>query len=134
MGPPDAISARRSISYRALLKRDTQRTHVTTIDPETLRERLESGEDVCAVDIRSEADYEEEHIEGSLNRPIRETLLSGDVDAALAELEDLPDDEELVVVCDAGVASAETARQLRDEGRSASALDGGLNAWNRSRE
>ena len=107
---------------------------MTTIDPETLREQLENGEDVCVVDIRSEDDYEEDHIEGSQNRPIREELLSGDVEGALAELDDLPDDTELVMVCDAGVASTETARQLQDQGKDASALDGGLDAWKRDQE
>ena len=107
---------------------------MTTIDPETLQEQLENGEDVCVVDIRSEDDYEEDHIEGSQNRPIREALLSGDVEEALAELDDLPDDEELVMVCDAGVASTETARMLQGQGRDASALEGGLDAWKRGQE
>ena len=105
-----------------------------TIEPEILRERLENGEDVCVVDIRSEEDYEQGHIEGSQNRPIREALLSGDVEEALAEVDDLPDDEDLVMVCDAGVASTKTIRQLQDQGRDASALDGGLNAWKRDQE
>ncbi|MFC6764578.1 rhodanese-like domain-containing protein [Natrinema soli] len=107
---------------------------MTTINPETLREQLKNGEDVCVVDIRPEDDYEEDHIEGSQNRPIREALLSGDVEEALAELDDLPDDEDLVMVCDAGVASTETAHQLQDQGKDASALDGGLDAWKRDQE
>lgn len=81
---------------------------MTMIDSETLQTKLDNGEDVCVVDIRPEEDYEANHIEGSENKPIREALLSGDVEAALAELDDLPDDEELVMVCDAGVASTET--------------------------
>lgn len=107
---------------------------MTKIDPETLGKQLENGEDVCVVDIRSEDDYEEDHIEGSQNRPIREALLSGDVEEALAELDDLPDDEKLVMVCDAGVASTETARMLQEQGRDASALEGGLDAWKRGQE
>lgn len=107
---------------------------MTTIDPEALRTKLANGEDVCVVDIRPEEDYEENHIEDSENRPIREALLSGNVEEALAELDDLPDDEELVMVCDAGVASTETARQLQDQGKDATALDGGLNAWEQSKE
>ena len=75
---------------------------MTMIDPDTLREKLENNEDVCVVDIRSEDDYEDGHIEGSENRLIRAALLSGNVDEALAELDDLPDDEELIMVCDAG--------------------------------
>lgn len=107
---------------------------MTTIDPEALRAKLENGEDVCVVDIRSEEDYKENHIEDSENRPIREALLSGNIEEALAELDDLPDDEELVMVCDAGVASTETARQLQDQGKDATALDGGLNVWEQSQE
>lgn len=107
---------------------------MTTLAPDALREKLENGEDVCVVDIRPKEDFEERHIEGSENRPIREDLLSGNVEAALAELDDLSDDEELVMVCDAGVASTETARQLQDQGKNASALDGGLNAWDSGQE
>ncbi|QCC57319.1 rhodanese-like domain-containing protein (plasmid) [Natrinema thermotolerans] len=107
---------------------------MTTIDPEALRAKLEDGEDVYVVDIRSEEDYEENHIEDSENRPIREALLSGNVEEALAELDDLPDDAELVMVCDAGVASTETAQQLQDQGKDAMALDGGLSAWKQSKE
>ncbi|MGQ3414473.1 rhodanese-like domain-containing protein [Natrinema sp. LN54] len=107
---------------------------MTTIDPETLRTKLENGEDICVVDIRSEEDYEENHIENSENHPIREALLSGNVEEALAELDDLPADKKLVMVCDAGVASTETARKLQDQGMNASALDGGLNAWEQSQK
>lgn len=107
---------------------------MTTISPEELRTKLKSGEDVRVVDIRSEEDYAESHIEDSESRPVRETLLSGNVKEAVAALEDLPKDEELVVVCDAGVASTETARQLRNHRKNACALDGGLNAWERDQE
>lgn len=107
---------------------------MTSIDPETLRERLEDGEDVCVVDIRPEDDYDEDHIKGSENRPIRDVLLSGGVKMALAELEDLPGGEELVMVCDAGVASTETARLLQDQGQDARALGGRLNAWKREQK
>jgi len=66
--------------------------------------------------------------------PFEEAILSGNVEEALAELDDLPDDEELVMVCDAGVTSTETARQLQEQGKDAAALDGGLNAWEQSQE
>lgn len=107
---------------------------MATIDPDEVRAKLENGEGMCVVDIRSEEDYQESHIENSENRPIREDLLSGNVEEALAELDDLPDDEELVMVCDAGVASRETAQQLQERGKDAHALDGGLNAWKQSQE
>lgn len=89
---------------------------------------------MCVVDIRLEEDYADDHIEGGVNRPIREALLLGDVETAMAKLDDLPDDEELVMVCDAGVASTETARLLQEQGRDANTLDGGLDAWKREQE
>ena len=76
----------------------------------------------------------DDHIEGSQNCPVREALLSGDIETAMAELDGLPDNKELVMVCDAGVASTETARLLQDQDRDASALDGGLDAWKREQE
>ena len=68
---------------------------------------------MCGVDIRSKEDDADDHIEGSENRPVREALLSGEIEAAMAELDDLPDDKELVMVCNGGVTSTETARLLK---------------------
>lgn len=43
-------------------------TWMVTIDAKTLRDRLENGENMCVVDIRSEENYEE-YIDGSQNQP-----------------------------------------------------------------
>lgn len=107
---------------------------MTGISPEELRERLQNDATIRIVDIRSPEDYEEEHIEGSENLPVREALLSGDVDEALELLDDLPDEAEIVTVCDAGHMSGETANMLREQGYDAKALDNGLNGWNQSTE
>ena len=104
------------------------------ISPEELSERLQNDANIRIVDIRSPEDYEEEHIEGSENLPVREALLSGDVDEALELLDDLPDETEIVTVCDAGHMSGETANMLRKQGYDAKALDNGLNGWNQSTE
>lgn len=100
-----------------------------SIGPTELRRRLEKGEDVRVVDTRSLEDHEADGIEGSQNLPIREALLSGDVDDAVEQLDTLPKDTELVTVCDAGHASGETARLLRERGYDAKVLEGGLQAW-----
>lgn len=102
---------------------------MTSISPEELRTRLENGDDMCIVDIRPPEDYDAERIEGSQNLPIREELLSGSVDEARAQLDDLPPDTEIVTVCDAGHASGVTARLLSEQGYDAAVLDGGLQAW-----
>jgi rhodanese-related sulfurtransferase len=102
---------------------------MTSISPAELRERLENGDDVCIADIRAPEEYNAERIEGSQNLPIREDLLAGNIDEALAQLDDLPSETEIVTVCDAGHASGETARLLRERGYDASVLDGGFQAW-----
>ena len=107
---------------------------MSEITAEELRERLETGDDLCVVDIRSKEDYEAETIEGARNLPIREPLLRGDLDTVRKRLDELPEEEEVVTFCDAGVASGETARMLAEKGRDAKALDGGLNGWGENRD
>ena len=104
------------------------------ISPEELRERLQNDANIRIVDIRSPEDYEEDHIDGSENLPVREALLSGDVDKAQELLDDLPNEAEIVTVCDAGHVSGETANMLREQGYDAKALDNGLKGWNQNSE
>ena len=102
---------------------------MSEITAEELRKRLEAGEDLYLVDVRSEEDYEAETIEGAENLPIREALSDGDLDTVRKRLDELPDDREIVTFCDAGGSSGETARMLSEQGRDAKALEGGLNNW-----
>ena len=105
---------------------------MSEITAEELRERLDAGEDLYLVDVRSKADYDAETIEGAENLPIREALLDGDLDTVQRRLDELPDDREIVAFCDAGASSGETARMLSERGRDAKALEGGLNNWKES--
>ena len=102
---------------------------MSQITAEELKKRLEAGDDLSVVDIRSEDAYESETIEGSQNLPLREALLDGDLDTVQEYLDELPDDKEVVTFCDAGVASEQTAEMLSNQGHDAKALDGGLNSW-----
>ena len=102
---------------------------MSEITAKELKEQLESDDKPCIVDIRSEDDYETETIEGAQNLPIREALLNGDLETVQEQLDELPDDEEVVMFCDAGVASGETAKIHSERGHDSKALDGGLNSW-----
>ena len=102
---------------------------MSQITAEKLKKRLEAGDDLSVVDIRSEEAHETETIEGSQNLPLREALLDGDLDTVQEYLDELPDDKEVVTFCDAGVTSEQTAEMLSDQGYDAKALDGGLNSW-----
>ena len=102
---------------------------MSQITAEELKQRLEAGDDLALVDIRSEDDYEAETIEGSQNLPIRDVLMDGDLETVQEYLSKLPDDEEVVTFCDAGVTSGQTAEMLSEQDYDAKALDGGLNSW-----
>ena len=107
---------------------------MSEITAEELKERLEAGDDLCVVDIRPEEDYEMETIEGAQNLPIREALQNGDLETVQERLDELPEDREIVMFCDAGVTSGETAKMLSEQGHDSKAIDGGLNSWKENRD
>ncbi|KAB1190482.1 MBL fold metallo-hydrolase [Haloferax sp. MBLA0076] len=105
---------------------------VATIRPEALQERIARGNRVPILDVRTEGEYDKWVIESGnvdiVNVPYYEFLMG--VDDEL--LDRVPSgDEELVVVCVKGGASAYVVSLLEDEGIEAVNLDGGMNSWAR---
>ncbi|ARS89163.1 MBL fold metallo-hydrolase [Natrarchaeobaculum aegyptiacum] len=104
---------------------------MATLSPETVAERLEQDDDgFRLVDVRDESDFEEWHVPGSENVDVYDEL-KDDPDAALEGLEALPDDEEIVTVCAAGILAADAAKLLREQGYDAKTLEDGMNGWAR---
>lgn len=93
--------------------------------PESLHERIEAGDEVQVVDIRSEREYAQGHVPGALNVPMGRFA---------SEIEDHDWGEDIVVACPIGESSIQAARLLGsyegvpDEARVAS-LEGGYRAW-----
>ncbi len=95
-------------------------THAT-LHPDELRQRLDRGEDVRIVDVRSPTEYLAGHIPSSHNLP----------------LDRLPEVREqlrrtaapLVLVCRSGQRSTQAADQLATHVDRLAVLDGGLDAW-----
>ena len=87
----------------------------------SLAEQLSSPEPPLVVDVRSEREWGERHIEGAVNIPL----------SRLQEhLGDIPADRPLVVHCASDYRSTIAASLLRREGLAAVAtLVGGLAAW-----
>ena len=113
---------------------DFPSTSVTpgTIAPKQLKERIDAGETVTLLDVRSRADYEEWHIEGepvdSINVP-HEAFQGETVDTTV--LEAIPDDREVVVLCAQGKASEFVAGRLLERGYDAVQLADGMDGWAR---
>ncbi len=90
------------------------------ISPQELRQKLERGEDILLLDIRSPQEYEICHIEGSILLPSEEVF---------KRYEELPRDKEIVIICHHGVRSEAQVVFLRGQGFKAHSLKGGINLW-----
>ncbi|MXR21701.1 MBL fold metallo-hydrolase [Halobacterium bonnevillei] len=103
---------------------------VETIDPERLKDRIDSGETVTLLDTRMSSDYEEWRIDDdnvtSINVPYFE-FLEDDVDDDV--LDQIPDDREVTVLCAKGGASEYVAGTLVERGYDVNHLEDGMNGW-----
>jgi rhodanese-related sulfurtransferase len=97
------------------------------IEPSTVRDR--AGDDLFVLDIRPSYSYEEEHIEGSHSLPIYDQLKGENFIGLDASLSELPDDEEIAVVCFSGSTAGVAAERLREHGFDAKAMRGGIDGW-----
>ncbi|KTG14881.1 MBL fold metallo-hydrolase, partial [Haloferax profundi] len=105
---------------------------VASIRPEAFQERIARGDRVPILDVRTEGEYDKWVIESRnvdmVNVPYYEFLMGVDDEV----LDRVPSgEEELVVVCVKGGASAYVVSLLEDEGIDAVNLDGGMNSWAR---
>ncbi|WP_135662930.1 MBL fold metallo-hydrolase [Halorhabdus rudnickae] len=101
-----------------------------TIEPTTLKSRIEAGEAVTILDVRMSGEYEEWHIEGesveTINVPYYEFL---DDDIGEGVFEQFPESEEITVVCAKGEASDYVAGLLKEKGYDAVNVAKGMNGW-----
>lgn len=90
-------------------------------DVQEVRERVEAGEPVTLVDVRTPDEVAGGRIPGALHIPLDE------LEARWRELESC---NEIVCYCAAGMRSLRAARLLREKGLfNATSLDGGVAAW-----
>jgi len=105
---------------------------VESVDPESLKDRIDAGEDVTLLDARMTSDYEEWHIDGenvtSINVPYFE-FLEDDIDEDV--LAQIPDDREVTVLCAKGGASEFVAGTLAERDYDVDHLEDGMNGWAR---
>ncbi|MBE0450590.1 MAG: rhodanese-like domain-containing protein [Clostridia bacterium] len=95
---------------------------VNTIDAETAIEMMASGEDFILVDVRTQAEFDEGHIEGALLLPV-------DQIEALS-VEQLPDKDAVILVyCRSGRRSAQASKILVDLGYQSVYDFGGIIDW-----
>ena len=107
----------------------TPSVDVGSVTPRSLWADIRTGEPVTLLDVRSEGEFEEWHIDGDrvdvTNIPYYE-FIEG-IDGGL--LDRVPTADPLVIVCAKGGASAYVAGLLIEEGRDAVNLADGMNGW-----
>ncbi|WP_459823534.1 MBL fold metallo-hydrolase [Halorubrum luteum] len=105
---------------------------VESIEPDTLKSQIDSGDPVTILDARMSSEYDEWHIDDenveSINVPYFEFLDDEIDDDVLARI---PDDEHVTVLCAKGGASAFVAGELADRGYDVDHLEEGMNGWAR---
>jgi rhodanese-related sulfurtransferase len=103
---------------------------VSTIRPDDLYERLESGADEpFLLDIRPKRAFEGGAIDGSLNVPVYDDLRSGDESALRDRLDEVPREGDVVVICKMGIVAKGATSVLEEEGYDAATLRGGMSGW-----
>lgn len=92
----------------------------TTIDPQSLRQRLDQHEDLVILDVRSAAEFEALHIPGSYSVPL--PLVREHAAELAARL-----DGQVVLTCQSGVRAEQARARLSEVGVStAQVLTGGV--------
>lgn len=98
---------------------------IERITAPALAEQLVEAEPPVVLDVRSEREWQERHIEGSLNIPLQQLR---------QRLSEVPSDRPLVVHCASGYCSSIAVSMLAQRGIAQMAdLVGGMGAWEASR-
>lgn len=97
------------------------------VEAETLRDWLEGQRPVTVLDIRSDEDYAQWSIPGSVHVNAYEALRAGRL-GPLADAH-VPVDRPIVTICNVGRMSQTAAQLLTDRGFDARSMTGGMKAW-----
>jgi rhodanese-related sulfurtransferase len=102
-----------------------------TILPKELREKVETNDEICILDVRAEEKYENEHIEGgniqSSNIPKSHIFNLDDDNADI--ISTLPKNKEIIVTCTTGNSARKCASILSEKNYNVTLLEGGITAW-----
>ena len=95
--------------------------NVEHISPYQLNEKMESGEDIFLLDVRTPGEHAAQAIKGSHLIPLQ----------ALGDrMHELPKDKEIIVYCRVGNRSAYASVFLARQGFNVKNLEGGIMLWN----
>jgi rhodanese-related sulfurtransferase len=88
------------------------------VDPQEAQTRITNG--AVLIDVREQNEFDEARVPGAILIPLSEFA---------ARFEEMPKDQEIVLMCAAGVRSAQAAQFAAQHGFKLSNLEGGIKAW-----
>lgn len=90
---------------------------------QTLKEKLDSGENILLIDVRTEKEFESgPTVPGSENIPMEFV-------ASELHKRNIPKDKKIILICRSGNRSGFVTEQLRGLGYDAENLEGGMLSW-----
>ena len=97
---------------------------IKEIDAQGLKKKIDDGEAVVLIDVRSEAEFNQGIIENGIFMPLHTLPM---------RINDLPKDETIIFYCRTGARSGQACNYLKQEtGRDAFNLSGGIIRWYQS--
>lgn len=100
------------------------RTRVQETDVETVKARLDRGDDFLLIDTREDREWNKGHIPGAIH--IGKGVIERDIEAKVPDT-----DREMILYCGGGYRSALAADNLTKMGYTkAVSMDGGFRGWN----
>jgi glyoxylase-like metal-dependent hydrolase (beta-lactamase superfamily II)/rhodanese-related sulfurtransferase len=99
------------------------------IDPSDLKYRMDSGENLYILDVRTPEEYESWKI--SYDKHQEPSLIPLDKLSSEEQIRNIPKDKEVITVCSHGMRSKLAAEYLSQLGYNAKSIRGGMVAWNK---
>lgn len=98
---------------------------VEEVSPEEVKERIDNGDGVQVVDIRSESEFSRGHIPGAVNIPMNRLPM---------EIDQHDWDDDVVVACPIGQSSVQAAKLIGsyegvEDAEAVASMEGGYQAW-----
>lgn len=93
---------------------------MNTISPQQLKNKLAKKENIFLCDVREPFEYEEKHIFGGMNIPLRQLS---------QQLKMIPKEKLIVTICAHGIRSKRAQEFLSQQGYKTLTLVGGMQAW-----
>lgn len=99
------------------------------IEPSDLKYRMDSGENLYILDVRTPEEYETWKI--SYDKHQEPSLIPLDKLSSEEQIRNIPKDQEVITVCSHGMRSKLAAQYLSQLGYNAKSIRGGMVAWNK---